>query len=476
MPITEASVGTALCNDVAVSIASGRPIVFVDANAIVKQAWFLDTPQWRLLRHQSQHGAIELVVPEVAFREVVAKFRLEVSEELKTLTGVQEKLHRLIEYEIPETSTAEVDFLVENYREELQAILDRCNAVVVPIPEVDLAELVERAANRHRPFDSSGNGFRDALIWETVVAQLNAKRPTAAFLVTNDNAFYSSNNDVNLHSELISDAESRGSSSSIQPWRFLGPYLTDAFGTKDHALLSRITSIIEESHGSLSNGLDSQLIGLVDGLRFRDGASIEITACDGSHLRLATAATTEDGPVLVNLVYTTEVTIRMYSTEPNSREFSELTMSLEIPATTLMGVGADYFEPLVLESVVELVLRKISRAYPQPILNTQWQSAIQGLKFPLIDEQILNNVRGLRLPIERSAPFWPEVLKGIDVASVLPNWTEMLKGIDIPSVMPNWTEMLKGIDFHPMTLKAPDEDTNSEEDPDGSDDEIDPSP
>lgn len=454
------------------STATNRPIVFVDANAIVKRSWFLDTPQWRLLRHQSRHAAIELVISEVAFREVVVKFRLELVEELRALAGAQEKLHRLIDYKVPEKDTADIDSLVADYREELQEILDSCNAVIAPIPEVDLVKLVDRAANRHRPFDSSGNGFRDALIWETVVEYLRVKKPLAAFLVSNDNAFYGANNDDTLHAELASDAVARGASCTIQPWRSIGPYLSESFGTQNYSLLSRITGIIEENHGSLSDALDGDLMSLAAGVRLRDGTLIEVAACERSHLRLGTAATTDDGPVLINLFYTTEMTVRLLSAEPNSQELGDIVLSLEIPATTLLEQDADYFEPLVLESPVERVLHEIERTYPQPVSYEPLRPAFQGLPFPLIDEHILNNLRGLRLPFDRSVPVW----LAPDVAGMLAITNRQVTDaarsiIDFASVLPNWTSVVKGIVSNLEVPTTSDANTNSEEEPDGTDGE-----
>jgi hypothetical protein len=445
--------------------ATNRPTIFVDANAIVKQAWFLDTPQWRLLRHQSRHGAIELVISEVAFREVVAKFRLELVEGLRALAGAQEKLHRLIDYKVPERGTAEMETLVADYREELQEILDSCNAVVAPIPNVNLAEFVDRAANRHRPFDSNGNGFRDALIWETVVEHLRVKKPSAAFLVSNDSAFYSANNDDTLHAELVSDAVARGASCTVQPWRFIGPYLSESFGTNDHALLSQITGIIEENHGSLSDALDGDLMSLVDGVRLRDGTSIEVAACERSHLRLGTAATTDDGPVLVNLIYTTDMTVRLFSPEPNSQELGEIVLSLEIPATTLLEHDADYFEPMVLESPVERVLGEIERAYPRPVSHEPFRTVVQGLQFPLIDERILNNLRGLRLPIETSV----SARTMFDVTGIRAMTDAARSIIDFANVLPHWINDVKGINFNLDAPTTSDADTNSEEKPESND-------
>jgi ketosteroid isomerase-like protein len=186
---------------------------------------------------------------------------------------------------------------------------------------------------------------------------------------------------------------------------------------------------------------------LVNGVRFRGGTSIEVAECERSHLRLGTAAATDDGPVLVNLLYTTEMTIRLLSAEPNSQGLGEFMVPLEIPATTLLEHDADYFEPMVLESPVERVLREIERAYPQPVMHTPLLPALQGLQFPLIDERILNSLRGLSLPLEGSAPPWTEAVKGIDFASVMSPWTEAVKGIDFASVMSPWTEAAKGIDF-----------------------------
>lgn len=54
---------------------------------------------------------------------------------------------------------------VTSFRERLEAQFDR----ILDYPDTQHEVLVSRAVTRIKPFDEEGEGYRDAMIWETVL-------------------------------------------------------------------------------------------------------------------------------------------------------------------------------------------------------------------------------------------------------------------------------------------------------------------
>jgi predicted nucleic acid-binding protein len=155
--------------------ASPRSVV-IDANGIVEGAWWLDSPEWQVLLYRARAGAIRLIVPEVVVREVVGRFNVVLRREAAAVVLANKRLQRLT-HDDPAQEAAAFDFeaKVGEYGTFLRSTLDRNRAVVPPLPEIDVSDLVDRAVQRRRPFDENGSGFRDSLLWETIVNELRDK-------------------------------------------------------------------------------------------------------------------------------------------------------------------------------------------------------------------------------------------------------------------------------------------------------------
>jgi hypothetical protein len=102
-----------------------------------------------------------------------------------------------------------LDDLAAAYEEALREKLTVLGARIQPIPDVDHALLVKRATERRRPCDNNGNGYRDTLIWETILVV--ATEGDDVVFVTNDTDFtVEEEGERDLHPDLLADLEEAG--------------------------------------------------------------------------------------------------------------------------------------------------------------------------------------------------------------------------------------------------------------------------
>lgn len=82
---------------------------------------------------------------------------------------------------------------------------------IVPTPPVSHDILVWKAANRRRPFNDSGGGYRDALLWEVVC--FLAKEGPLTLLSADRRAF--TDDGGRLHEHLLLDLDAMGLAGTV---------------------------------------------------------------------------------------------------------------------------------------------------------------------------------------------------------------------------------------------------------------------
>ena len=157
--------------------------IVVDTNIIRKEG-FATSRLFRFLIRATQNAGDTVHLPEVVVLEAVARFEEELGKKKATLdkelTGLRSILgnpHQPLSIEL------EVAKEVRLFRERLEQITSGLD-----IPEVPHEDLIKRAIRRKKPFDHNGSGYRDSLIWETVV-ELVSQTNENIILLSNDKAF-----------------------------------------------------------------------------------------------------------------------------------------------------------------------------------------------------------------------------------------------------------------------------------------------
>lgn len=145
----------------------------VDAN-IMWHHWWLTGTSWDNMRDLVDHGRIDFYVPEVVVQEVARGRRHDANELVEELNQVNlSRIERLLNLGLPTRKNelaSKVHALVADYDTELRARLTALGAEIVPVPSVSHQAILARALENRRPFDEHGrNGYRDALIWHSLL-------------------------------------------------------------------------------------------------------------------------------------------------------------------------------------------------------------------------------------------------------------------------------------------------------------------
>ncbi|WP_197523439.1 PIN domain-containing protein [Actinokineospora pegani] len=167
--------------------------VVVDSNAMWNQ-WGLTGKSWERLRTLVEQGRISFCVPDVVVQEVARGRRHDANDLVSELDAVGlHRIERLMKLGLPMTRTdltSQVHSLVENYETELRARLDELRAVIIPVPSVDHQVILDRALQRRRPFDAEGrNGYRDVLIWHSLLDVVERGHDGVVFVTNNTKDF-----------------------------------------------------------------------------------------------------------------------------------------------------------------------------------------------------------------------------------------------------------------------------------------------
>jgi hypothetical protein len=194
--------------------------VVLDANLIIERDWHLRTGTAEALLAAAQRRRLRLVIPEVVVREAVAAHAERRTNAQSRLRSALADLHRLDGPNAEDASAKSGSFIQRTYESSLRERLRDHGVEVAPVPEIS-ESLVDRAVRRRRPFDANGKaGFRDALIWQTVLDEASDAQVTV-FATDNIKDFGNETKD-GLHPHLVEDVAGKGlGSASIRLVRSL---------------------------------------------------------------------------------------------------------------------------------------------------------------------------------------------------------------------------------------------------------------
>jgi|ERR1700722_15783294 len=146
-----------------------------------------------------------IILPEVVLEEVVNGYREELSKYQTSIQKLNRDARRLgLNEPGLEFSDEMVSTELARYKKQLVTTL---KAEIPEIPNTPHPDFVKRALARRKPFNENGAGYRDALIWETVLRVLERSSTTDCFVTANTRDFCRGDA---LHSDLLQDVEQRG--------------------------------------------------------------------------------------------------------------------------------------------------------------------------------------------------------------------------------------------------------------------------
>jgi hypothetical protein len=162
------------------------PQVVVTDSTVIYSDPRLRRAYFRLIRKHAAAGRFQIAVPEIVVQECAKKFEVRSEDAYSRMQKHAAVIETLgLPTVIPDEATREA--AVRDYESEFRQTLAEPGCRVAPIPEVPHSELVPKAVAKSKPFGPKGTGYRDALIWETVLEEAKAAR--VAFITNNTDDF-----------------------------------------------------------------------------------------------------------------------------------------------------------------------------------------------------------------------------------------------------------------------------------------------
>ena len=175
--------------------------VFLDTNILQAEA-FGESPLFRFFLFASHSIGYTVSVPPFVLDEIVSKFGKQLTTDLnkaKRTAGTLSK--RLSRDMAPALSEVIVNDEVESFGIRLLSLLQTGRFELLPYPDTSHKKLVRKAVRRKRPFDDSGSGYRDALIWELMLDAL-ASNDEDIILISGDKDFLDG---TDIHPDLLGE-------------------------------------------------------------------------------------------------------------------------------------------------------------------------------------------------------------------------------------------------------------------------------
>lgn len=188
-------------------------LVILDTNALYNDPTF-QRPRIRRLLALCQRGAVDLAVPEVVLLELRRQHAQVLHGRLQQLAGAPAKARESLRMlgldeaqyplSLPDVSEVRLDELLDGIFRDVHARLAAHRVEILSMPYVSHRELLELDLHDLAPFDGNGRGYRDALIWYTIVARW-AQTPAFenAYIVTNDGDFADAENKTKFATHLL---------------------------------------------------------------------------------------------------------------------------------------------------------------------------------------------------------------------------------------------------------------------------------
>lgn len=214
-------------------------------------------------------GLVRLCIPEVVVREHVSHYREDVAKAAQERLGSARRLDRLRPPDLRDPDSAVVrssnrqvapyvEEWTRSYERWLRDFIDE-HGEVLPLPAIGHDELLDALFSARKPFAKSEKGYKDALIWWTVVEALDGD----GWVFTTDNTSdFLTGDGSALADDLLADLRKRSKDPLHLGVRTTLDQLVAELIPRDTPAEDQFLAFARSSAGS------ERLVELIDGQRF----------------------------------------------------------------------------------------------------------------------------------------------------------------------------------------------------------------
>lgn len=156
-----------------------------------------------------------IYVPQIAYEEILGKYRRKLTEDFLKIDTQQNHLQRiLVDPGLNNTSEDEIEQYIDKYKQHLAEIMALNQIRSIQNSNDYLPEVVHRAVNQIHPFTKHRKEFRDVLIWLAVLDLAEGSDEKEVTIISLNSTDFS-DNENQLHPDLQAEASKRGLSINL---------------------------------------------------------------------------------------------------------------------------------------------------------------------------------------------------------------------------------------------------------------------
>ncbi len=256
--------------------------IVLDANILIAD-YRLSGTAFRVTLDGIRRTDCKLLISEVVLAEVVAKYRDDLCEAVEQERKARRTIDRLTGRGAVVPSL-DVGAETEHFADHLRGRLIAAGARILPWPLVPHEAVVQRILSG-RPPTRKDAGYRDTLIWESLLAHVVSARPKAAVLVTANARDFCEGE--GLHPHLAKDLVNAGFTTNFVE-------VETSLTGLNKRVFEPMLGVLDEAKEKMARGayrgidlrvwLADHLRGLIDGDHLRGAASDLPDGCGGLHL------------------------------------------------------------------------------------------------------------------------------------------------------------------------------------------------
>ncbi|MCD5976747.1 PIN domain-containing protein [Pseudomonas quasicaspiana] len=236
--------------------------VFLDSNIYCSDYFARSGAFKYLIRYLNNVGAT-LILPQVVLEEVKNARDRSIAEELQVIEKAKQALGRFsqakLESYLPELGGYDLVKLMESQVDSV---------AVVPYTGIDHAEIFSRALKVKRPFKTGEKGYRDTLLWLSLLTffRLKSDPSEVVFINSNKHDFYAEKS-IAFHADLVEDL-------NAVPWVEFSPYssisdFVDTIDKVEHAFdhandIGIFEDYVEDEAVEYLQSMDATVLQLLD--------------------------------------------------------------------------------------------------------------------------------------------------------------------------------------------------------------------
>lgn len=248
--------------------------IFIDTNIFFNN-WMLRGAHFQLLSNYIKNTGNQLIIPEVVNKEVENKFKVEFGKIKNEIINLASKVGQFtqssFEIDMKQLPAEEYDFkniLLSYYP----------NTEIITIDNVDNKILVEKAIHGKRPFRESEKGYRDAVIWHSLINYIkdNEIDDEIALITCNSNDFFVKDGEnFKLHKDLEEDLYALVIGNTFTIHNSLKSFIISNVNEALHEFSHHDTSEIIERYGeSIEEQFEYSSVSYINNLPLSDLAGI----------------------------------------------------------------------------------------------------------------------------------------------------------------------------------------------------------